>query len=139
MAIPKTLRQQLGKRIVVARWYEGCLVLVSQAGWSDLMKRVTTGVDFVTAPVRDTDRFIMGSAFEVEPDDQGRVVIPQYLADYAKLATNVVFLGLGDRVEIWSKPLWDAREKYVTQNADELLNNAVSQSVSSVRKGGESR
>lgn len=121
VAIPKSFRRELGDRIIVAKWYEGCLVLVRESDWKELLNRLTGKKGVVTAPVRDTDRFILGSAFEVEPDSQGRVIIPSLLADYAELAEEVTFLGLGDRVEIWNREKWKEQEQYVAKNAAELV------------------
>lgn len=75
----------------------------------------------VSAPVRDTDRFILGSAYEIEPDFQGRVIIPSNLASYANLKTRLVFLGLNDRIEIWDEEAWKKREEYISQHAGEFI------------------
>lgn len=90
-------------------------------GWNALLKRLTPKEGIVTLGVRDTDRFILGSAFALEGDDQGRVVIPEILAKYAKLGSEIIFLGLGDRVEIWNKNAWEEREKLISKNASKLL------------------
>jgi len=121
LAVPKKIRQDLGKKFIVAKWYEGCLVLVSGSSWKALLDRLTGKKGIITAPVRDTDRFILGSAFEVEPDSQGRMVMPSVLTDYAQLSNEVIFLGLGDRVEIWNKKLWTEREKFVAEHAGEFV------------------
>lgn len=121
VAIPKAFRKVLGKKFIAAKWYEGCLVLVSQDDWQVLLNRLTGKKGIITAPVRDTDRFILGSAFELEPDSQGRVIVPALLANYASLEEDIVFLGLGDRVEIWSKKEWKKREGYVASHAAEFV------------------
>lgn len=121
VAIPSNFRRELGKRFIAAKWYEGCLVLVSQEDWQELLNRLTGKKGIITAPVRDTDRFIMGSAFELEPDSQGRVIIPALLANYANLEDNIVFIGLGDRVEVWTKSEWEKREGFVASHAAEFV------------------
>ena len=110
-AVPSQFRKLLGENLIIAKWYEECLVLVSEREWSALLKKLTAKAETITAPVRDTDRFILGSAFTLIADDQGRVVIPEVLASYAGLGNEVVFLGLGDRVEIWDKNTWEEYEK----------------------------
>lgn len=120
-AIPKKFRTTLGKNPIITRWYEGCLVLISKDNWNALLDKLTGKQEIVTAPVRDTDRFIMGSAFELEPDTQGRVIIPDYLADYAELKEDLVFLGLGDRVELWDKNTWLKKEKSIAETASQLV------------------
>lgn len=121
IAVPKKLRKSLGEKMIVAKWYEKCLVLISQSQWESLMQRLTGQSMVVTKPVRDTDRFIMGSAYELIPDEQGRVVMPDYLAQYAGLSGEVVFLGLGNRVEIWDSTLWDQKESDLAEHASEYI------------------
>lgn len=126
-AIPRKFIDDLGEKLIVAKWYEGCLILVSQGTWEALLKRLTAKIEIITQPVRDTDRFILGSAFEITPDNQGRVVIPPLLAAYANLENRLVFLGLGDRVEIWNEEDWKEKEKNVSEHAAELIEALVNQ------------
>ncbi len=121
MAIPKKIRRHLGKKFIIAKWYEGCLVAVSHESWQELLNRLTGASQIITSPVRDTDRFIMGSAFEVVPDEQGRIIIPEKLAQYAGFKKEVLFMGLGNRVEIWDQVSWEEREKYIAEHSAEFL------------------
>jgi len=109
--------------MIVAKWYEGCLVLIGETNWDALLKRLTGESKIITAPVRDTDRFILGSAYELDPDAQGRVILPLSLVNYASLSKDVVFIGLGDRAEIWDRKEWEKRESFVSQHAGEFLEN----------------
>jgi len=102
---------------VLARWYEGCLVLVGKSYWNALYKRLTGETSLIINPVRDTERFILAQAFEVFPDDQGRIVIPERLIEYSGLSEDIYFIGLGEKVEIWDKNAWEAKEKEVVTNA----------------------
>lgn len=121
VAIPKKFRIELGINPVLAKWYEGCLVLVSKGNWNALLKRLTGQQVVISQAVRDTDRFILASAYELEPDEQGRVIIPANIVAYANLTEEAVFLGLGDRVEIWDKKAWEKREEYVAKEAAGLV------------------
>ncbi|EKE16068.1 MAG: Protein mraZ [uncultured bacterium] len=120
-AIPAKFRSKIGKRAVLAKWYEGCLVFVGEDGWIALLEKLTAKSEIFTSPVRDTDRFIMGSAFEIELDSQGRFVVPKLLRDYANLASDITFLGLGERIEIWNSKNWEEKERQVSENAEKLI------------------
>ncbi len=122
-ALPAKFRHELGTEIIVAKWYEGCIVLIGSKSWLGLIGKLSGESKIVTSSVRDTDRFIMGSAFEIILDDQGRFVIPKSLRDYANIGGEIIFLGLGDRVEIWDKKRWSEREKYVAEHAAEIIEN----------------
>lgn len=120
-AIPKKLLKELGEKVIVARWYEGAISLVSEGSWLALLKRLTGGERIPTEPVRDTERFIIGSAYEVTPDEQGRVIIPEELVSYAHLTTKIVFVGLIDRVEIWDEAIWRQKEKAISTEASQII------------------
>ena len=52
-------------------------------------------------------RFFLAGATQVEVDKQGRILIPNVLREFAGLEKDVVFLGVGSRIEIWSRQAWD--------------------------------
>jgi len=121
VAVPSQFRKDLGEKFILARWYEGCLVLVDRDFWNALWQRLTGGEEIMVSPIRDTERFIMASAYEVEADDQGRIVIPERLVLYAELGESIVFLGIGDRVEIWDEAKWNEKEKMLIKEASKLV------------------
>lgn len=126
-AIPRKFLKELGMKIILSKWYENCIVLTGEAYWLALLKRLTGRQSTPVEPIRDTERFIMGSAFELMPDDQGRVIIPEELAVYAGLSEKLVFIGCFDRVEIWDEELWRERLKGVTNDAGKLLEKIAKQ------------
>jgi MraZ protein len=117
VSIPSPLRENLGKELVLSQWYEKCLVLVSKSSLNTLLSRVTGGQGTIVEPIRKTEHFIFASSFEVIPDEQGRIVIPDRLFAYAGLADQVYFLGVGDRIEIWNKEAWEESEREVAEAA----------------------
>lgn len=120
-AIPKKFLDELGNELVIARWYENCLVLVKKNFWDGLLDRLTGGSKVASLGVRDIERFILGSAFDIEPDEQGRIVIPEVLAEFAGFGNELVFIGLGDRVEVWNKETWEVKEKEVAKTSREYI------------------
>jgi len=120
-AIPKKFLEILGKEIILAKWYEQCLVIVNKEVWEALLNKLSGKAEIATKPVRDTDRFILGSAYEIKPDSQGRIILPVNLVKYADLKENLIFLGLKDRVEIWNKDVWEEKEKEISAKASEYI------------------
>lgn len=57
-------------------------------------------------------RFFLAGASQVEVDKQGRILIPNVLRDFAGLEKDVVFLGVGNRIEIWSRQAWDGEGNF---------------------------
>ena len=118
---PSKFKKILGTQVIVAKWYEECIVVVNANEWESLLNKLTGKEEHITVSVRDTDRFILGSAFEVELDAQGRFVVPKVLLNYAHVEKEAVFLGLGDRVEIWDAKAWKEKEKEVQETASALI------------------
>lgn len=123
IAVPKKFLNELGDRPIIAKWYESCLILVNNGFWEELSLRLTGGNQKFNLLVRDIERFILGSAYEVEPDEQGRIVIPEELAKYAGISKEIIFLGLLDRVEIWPKENWEEKNKSLPRLTRDYIEN----------------
>lgn len=121
LAIPARFRREVGRKLVIAKWLEGCLVAISQARFNTIVENLIGKHEIATLSVRETERFLLGSAFEVELDAQGRFVVPAVLKDYAALTHEVVFIGLGNRFEIWSKEAWYKKESQLQQEAEKMI------------------
>ena len=57
-------------------------------------------------------RFFLAGAASVEVDKQGRILIPSVLREFADLDKEVVLVGVGGRIEIWSKERWEETSEY---------------------------
>jgi MraZ protein len=119
VAIPKKFRDELGSELIITRGYEQSLVLVNKQMWNKIAGNVLDG-SFINKSIRETTRFLVGSATEVLPDSQGRVVIPSGLFDYAQLKDEIVFVGLINWVEVWDKTVWESKVKYLSENGDAI-------------------
>ena len=119
VSLPKKFRKELGENLILTRGYEDTLVLVNKSMWTKIAKDVIDG-SFINKNIRDTSRFLVGSAKEVQTDSQGRFVIPEALYEHAELSEEVVFIGLVNWVEIWSKDKWLKRLDYLKKNGDEI-------------------
>lgn len=123
VAVPKKFLTELGSKPIVSKWYEDCLVIISHDFWEKLLGRLTGQTKVVSLGVRDIERFILGSAYETEPDAQGRIIIPDILASYAGLEKELIFVGLSDRVEIWNKKVWDRKSEELSKTTKEYIEN----------------
>ena len=119
LAIPKKIRENLNGELIVSRGYEGCLILLDAKLWQALEKTINKQ-PILSLSIRDMKRFIMGSAFEVDLDDQGRFVLPTNLKEYSSIITKVYFVGLMDWVEIWSEEKWLEKIASLSQNATDI-------------------
>jgi MraZ protein len=119
LAIPKKIRDELKGNLVLSRGYEGCLILLDAKLWQALEKTISQK-PILSVSVRDMKRFLLGSAFEIETDDQGRFVLPANLRTYGNIDTKVYFVGLMDWVEIWSEEKWLQKIELLSKNATDI-------------------
>lgn len=112
--VPAKFREDLGERFYVTKGLDGCLFVLSELGWKNLQDKI---VAMPISKARQLQRFFFSGAAEVEPDKQGRILIPQPLKDYAGIEKDVTFIGTGDRAEIWSTARWTSFNDNLTEDS----------------------
>ncbi len=113
MFIPSKFRAELGCKFVLSKNTSGCLVAYPVEEWEAFEAKLKS---FPPSKARPLIRFYVGSAYDVELDTQGRVLIPQKLREFAGLGKNVVIYGFVDHLEIW-----DADVRGAGEDMDKLL------------------
>lgn len=123
-AFPKKFREVLGDKLIVTFGYENSLIVVSEENWKALLEG-TEGRPFIESATRETQRFLLGGASNIELDGKGRFILPAYLREFGEIKENVVFVGLSRYVEIWDKEKWLAYEKFLEKNIDKISQRLV--------------
>lgn len=118
-AFPKKFRDVIGDDLIITVGYENSLMVVSAKDWRSLVE-ATDEKPFILDTARDTNRFLLGQASEVNLDEQGRCVLPSFLREYAQIETEVVFLGLNKYVEIWDHKKWEEYQQNLNQNIEKI-------------------
>ena len=116
VTVPSKFREDLGDKFYVCRGLDGCLFLLSEAQWEELVKKVSA---IPLAQGKGIQRYFFSGAAEVEPDKQGRILIPQNLRDHAGLSKDVTMIGAAVRAEIWDTARWTAYNDSQTNEAIE--------------------
>lgn len=119
MSLPAKFRIALGKSIVITRGLDNCLFVYSTAQWEKVVSKLTE-LSYGSADSRAFVRFSMGGAVEVSVDKSGRILIPDFLAEFAGLENEVILAGLGNRVEIWNAKSWHKYSLLMEKNANVL-------------------
>ena len=81
MAFPTKLRDRLGVSFIVTIGLDGCLFVYSNEDWEEFTQKLQT---LTGAKAKAAKMFIV-NACVVEPDKQGRILIPQNLREFAGL------------------------------------------------------
>ena len=105
VSLPAKFREEIGEDLILTRGYEDALILVNRSMWERVAKDVMDG-SFTDKNIRDTSRFLVGSAKEVQMYSQGRFLITEALFKHAQLGENITFIGLINWIEIWDTEKW---------------------------------
>ncbi|MCL5432822.1 MAG: division/cell wall cluster transcriptional repressor MraZ [Patescibacteria group bacterium] len=124
IAFPKKFREILGEKLIITFGYENSLIVVSEENWKALLEG-TEGKPFIQSEARETQRFLLGGATNVELDRKGRFIIPLYLRSFAKIKNEVIFLGLSRYVEIWDRQIWEDYRQNLEKNIDSISQRLV--------------
>lgn len=119
LSIPARFRKEIGDRAVLTRGLDGCLFLFPLEEWdklADKLGKLPIGQQDTRAFVR----LILAGASEVETDQLGRILVPDFLRDYAGLKKSVIIAGLFNRLEIWDDEKWTAYKTNLEKNSDRI-------------------
>ena len=97
VAVPASFRKELGKKVVITRGLDNCLFIYPQASWQKMASKLDS-LSMGQANSRGFNRFILAGATETEVDTIGRILVPDYLKEFADLKSKVVIAGVNDRV-----------------------------------------
>jgi MraZ protein len=106
--------------VVTIDTQSACLLLYPIAEW-EIIERKLEALPSFNPATRRLQRLLIGHASEVEMDNQGRILIPQLLRDYAKLDKRVMVVGQGQKFELWSDTVWDAQRE-IWLEEDKVMN-----------------
>lgn len=110
LTLPASYAAQLAAGVVVTPGLEGCLYLFSQAGFEKLHERIAR-LEFTDTKARKLKRSLFPFAHAAVPDRQRRVLIPQWLREFAGISDKVLIAGVDDHVELWEPNDWKQHQK----------------------------
>ncbi len=119
LAVPAKFRQLLGKKAVVTRGLDECLFLFSVKEWKILAEKISA-LPLAQADARGFARLMLAGAMEANLDNLGRILVPDYLKEYAYLKKKVVVAGVFNRVEIWDENKWQEYKKNTEKEVGDI-------------------
>ena len=115
----KTLER---KKFFITRGLDGCLFLIPQEAWEKLENKLKS-LSFTKQQSRTFNRLYFSGASEIDIDTQGRIILPEYLKEFAQIKKEVVIIGVTDRIEIWGKGRWDKFYQENKKRFEEMAEN----------------
>lgn len=124
VAVPAKFRLSLGSGAIVTRGLDHCLFVFEKTEWEKLAQKLIA-LPIAQSNSRAFARLMLAGAMEVEPDAQGRILLPDYLRKYAGLSAaggkkHVIIAGLYSRLEIWDEESWKRYKEKTEASGDEI-------------------
>ena len=115
--VPSKFRETLGEEFVVTKGLDGCLFVYDNSEWAAFEEKLKS-LPITNKDARAFVRFFLAGAASVEVDKQGRILLPGSLREFADLQKDVVLIGVGSRIEIWSRERWEDTASF--EDMDEI-------------------
>lgn len=124
VAVPKRLKDDFAESnlesLFIAPGTQRSLVLYSPKGFAKLGEELAG-----KHSQQSYLRLFYSSAERVDLDGQGRIRIPDRLAEFAGLKREAYLLGVQDHAELWDKAAWDNFLETNTPVFDQLASQAL--------------
>jgi MraZ protein len=119
LMIPAKFRTKFGLEAIVTKGLENCLFVFPKDEWEKVVEKILK-LPLSQANSRAFTRLMLAGAYETQIDNQGRILIPEYLRQYANLTKKVVIVGLYSRFEVWDEKSWEEYKKQSESQAQEI-------------------
>ena len=124
LVLPSKIREAAKNNFIdkffITRGLDKCLFMFSEDEWKTQENKFKS-MSFTKSESRRFNRVYFSGAAEIVPDKQGRILIPQYLKDFAGIKKDIIVAGVSNRIEIWSKDKW---EEFYQASRDDFENIA---------------
>lgn len=124
VTIPAKFREGIGYKFVVTKGLDNCIFLYPRDEWQLIEKKLRS-LPLTRSDVRSFVRFFFSGAAEMDLDKQGRSVLPLNLREYAGIERDVIIIGVGSRVEIWSADKWTNYSENAQSSYEEIAESLV--------------
>jgi MraZ protein len=118
LTLPAKFRESFSGGGVVTRGMDGCLYAYARAEWDALVDSRLGSLDPLSGDDRMVQRYFFSGAAELDPDKQGRIMLPAALIGHAGLGREVVVAGVHDHLEIWDRARWREQLRDVEGRAE---------------------
>lgn len=119
IALPAKFRAQLKNGAIITRGLDHCLFVFGMKEWEKLAEKLTA-LPLAQANSRAFARLMLAGASDVELDGQGRILVPDYLREYAGLSKTAVIAGVMSRLEIWDEVTWTKYKSRTESASDDI-------------------
>jgi len=120
LTLPSRIKAQLPggepQEMAIRRGFESCLLLYPMVEFKKVFSKIS-GLSEFNEEYRSLQRNFLSGVVTVELDGSGRILIPKNMLSYAHIEKDVLLVGLGTKVEVWNRDLY---EKHLIKEPSEL-------------------
>ena len=128
LIVPARFRDAIGESgvesLYITRGLDECLFIFPETEWKMQENKFKT-LSFTKKEVRKFNRLFFSGAVPTVPDKQWRILVPDYLKDYAKLTKEIMIIGVSNRIEVWDKSKWDEFYNTSKQNYEDIAEDLI--------------
>ena len=106
IALPKDYEDEFVDGLFITQGFDRNILALTTEAFEEVYERLTS-MNIAEPVARLLLRALLSSAYRVEVAPDRTIPISAALKEFARLATDVILVGQGDFVEIWSEELWD--------------------------------
>ncbi len=126
--IPSRFREVIQEKGIekfyVTRGLDDCLFMFTEKEWKQQEAKFREK-SFTKKEVRQFNRLFFSGAVEASPDKQWRVLVPDYLKDYAGLSKDIMIIGVSNRIEIWDTKKWQEFYSSSKESFEDIAENLI--------------
>jgi len=122
LTVPARYRAALAEGVVLAMPVDlkPCVGIWRPEQYETYTQRALAELPLLSSRLTELERFFYGSSQDAELDAAGRIMVPGFLGDYAKLSKDVVVVGVGDRMELWDRGAWGGHRSTLLSGVAEV-------------------
>jgi len=106
MTFPSKFSAITGKKLLLAKWFENSIIVLPNEMGLEIIQKIIHDTSTLLPEVRDLERFFYGSASIVTLGNKNRFGLTSELREYAKIGQKAVFVGVGERIELWDEKIY---------------------------------
>ncbi len=127
LTVPARYRAALADGVVLAMPIDlkPCLGVWRPAEYDAYTRRALAELPPLSPRLSELERFFYGSSHDAELDSAGRIMVPTSLREGARLAKDVIVVGVGDRLELWDKATWNEHRSTLLSGVAEVTARAA--------------
>ncbi|WP_308699348.1 MULTISPECIES: cell division/cell wall cluster transcriptional repressor MraZ [unclassified Mycoplasma] len=129
VVLPPVFKEKLGDEFILTIGFDGNAELRTKEAFNEYLK-LFENKSFFDKSVRNLTRLIMGNAFEIKLDSMSRISLPKKIIEKLTIQKEVIFVGVGSMVELWSKEMFEEFENQY--NPDDL--SKLAQEISTLNE-----